>query len=346
VGGWPLKPLEEIRTPRQLQLPAYLPQIHNGHSRNEVLVERVVAIPTFCVMKGRSNGGYGPIASDASHLRDLFKLSGNTRIILVSVAEDRHLERFWKFAEYHDVGPALKALKIDAITTPNFSFFTDVPRPHSIWNLARMCRMTEYLSSSGVRVIPHIHAATKADWDFWLQNLRRHEHVNYIVREFQTGAHKKEIGLASIRDLAKFRDKVGRDLHLIAVGGSQFAPVLQRLFPDKFTLVDSNPFVKTHKRQKLVPRPGLRPHWIKQVTLRGEMLDKLMRENIESYRAWLKSRCGSECLFEETQKTVNDRIPPAQAVEAGQHEFRFVRQGHLDVDKASAHTRIHHASRI
>ncbi|MSU58839.1 MAG: DUF4417 domain-containing protein [Pedosphaera sp.] len=319
VGGWPPKPLENIRMAEGLNLPLYLPQIHNGHDRAGDLAEPMVAVPTFCVVKGRRAGGYGPIELDPIAFRKTLKLSGNTKVVLTSVAEDRFLERFWKNAESCDVGPALRELNIEAITTPNFSFFSDAPRTHSLWNLARMSRLTEYLSSSGVNVIPHIHATTKADWNNWKQSFLDHKQITHVVREFQTGGKIKEIAIASIHDLANFRDAIGRDLHLIAVGGTRHAQLLKRYFP-KLTLVDSNPFLKTHKRRKLIRHRRLWPKWVKHQTVPGEPLDGFLKENISAYRAWLEDRLQYDA-FEERAESI--QAVPAPPISEEQWEFSF-----------------------
>lgn len=321
VGGWPPKPLQNIRTAENLYLPLYLPQIHNGHDRRNRLAEPIVAVPTFSILKGRPSGSYGPIASDRVAFRRALKLSGTTKILLVSVAQDWHLERFWRFAESCDVGPALRQLDIDAITTPNFSFFSDVPRTHSLWNLARMSRMTEYLSSSGINVIPHIHAATKTDWNYWTRIFLDDEHITHIIREFQTGGRNRDVALSSIQKLADFRDKLGRELHLVAVGAGQYASILRRHF-SKLTLVDSTPFIKTHKRQRLVLRPGSRPMWIRHQTAPDESLHELLRDNVIAYRAWQENRIREFSLEEKTDAEEN-QIPTVSTISNRQQEFSF-----------------------
>jgi Domain of unknown function (DUF4417) len=323
VGGWPPKPLQNILTPKNLHLPIYLPQIHNGHCRNEELAETIVAVPTFSILKRRENGGYGPIKSNGSALRKTLKLSEGTKILLISVAEDHHLERFWHYAEDCDVGAALRDLNIEAITAPNFSLFSDVPRPHSIWNLARICRATEYLSSSGINVIPHINAMTKLDWDYTKQMLENHQHISHVVKEFQTGGRNKEKAMASIHGLADLRDSIGRDFHVIAVGGNQYAPVFRKYF-SKITFVDSAPFIKTHKRRKLVESGKSRPRWMKYGTEAGEPLDNLLRENIELYRTWQKRRFETVPLDEEVN-SLKDIIPLTnEIIPKEQDEFSFV----------------------
>jgi hypothetical protein len=320
VGGWPPKPPGTIRTSANLNLPIYLPQIYNGNDRQEVLTEPIVAVPTFCVVKGRKNGGYGPVADDPASFRQKLKLARNAKVVLISVAQDKYLERFWKYAESCDVGHALRELDIEAITTPNFSYFSDIPRPHFLWNLARMSRMSEYLSSCGINVVPHIHAATKRDWSNWEQTLIDQRQITHVAREFQTGGSVREVAMKSIHELADLRDKLGRELHLLAIGGSQYGTELGKFFP-KLTLVDSTPFMKTHKRRKFVQRPRLLPHWVKNRTAKGESLGRLLQANIASYRIWLESRIFQQELFKDPCAGRNGRNPALQSLPDGHPEL-------------------------
>jgi hypothetical protein len=181
--------------------------------------------------------------------------------------------------------------------------------------------MTEYLSSSGVNVIPHIHAATKTDWNNWKETLLSHKHITHIVREFQTGGRNKDIGLASIQKLADLRDDVGRELHLLAVGAGQHAAALRQYF-SKLTLVDSTPFIKTHKRQRLVHRPRSRPIWVGHKTAPDESLHDLLRDNVLEYRAWQESRV-EEISLEEKTDVEKDQIPSISTICSRQQEFSF-----------------------
>ena len=204
VGGLPLRGLKVITNPHFIRLPTYIPQIHHGHRRSLPLPEPVVAIPIFNVLKQR-NGIYGPGTDDPESFRSRFRLQKNSSVILTSVGKDKHLERLWEFAEDAGAGPALRALGISAITAPNFTFFEDVPRSHTLWNLQRICHMTEYFSNSGIGVVLHLHALTRKDWQFWKSILAENVSIRVVAHEFQTGGRKWVDGAAYLQNIAEFR---------------------------------------------------------------------------------------------------------------------------------------------
>lgn len=127
--------------------------------------------------------------------------------------------------------------------------------------------------------------------------------------------------MASIQKLADLRDDVGRELHLLAVGAGQHAAVLRRHF-SKLTLVDSTPFIKTHKRQRLIRRPRCRPIWVGHQTVPDESLHDLLRDNVFEYRAWQESRVEVTSLEEKTDAE-DDQIPQVSTISNRQQEFSF-----------------------
>jgi hypothetical protein len=153
--------------------------------------------------------------------------------------------------------------------------------------------MTEYFSNCGIGVILHIHALTRSDWKFWELVLSRHSNVKFVTHEFQTGGQKWNDGVAFLERVAAMQDSLNRPLHMVAIGGGQFAPVLARLFA-QFTIVDSTPFMKTLKRQRLIPRAVRRPAWRRQRTDPGEFLDDLLFHNVVMYRRWMQTRIEGE----------------------------------------------------
>ena len=83
-------------------------------------------------------------------------------------------------------------LDIAAITPPNFSFFLDVPRPHSLYNRKRMLRVADEFLRHGIPVAPHLNATNEADWDFWISLFRDSPELSVYCKEFQTGNHLKQ----------------------------------------------------------------------------------------------------------------------------------------------------------
>lgn len=289
VGGLPPSPPKVFRSVANTRLPLYVPLIQHGSSRKRGLLAEVVALPTAEVTRRRRRGGFGPRAETANALRDEFRVSRKTQVLLVSVGDDEPLEVYWELRKTHDTPTALAKLGLLGMTVHNFSFFLDAPRPHTLWNRYRMVRLAEELSDAGVPIVLHINELTAADRDFWVDLLRENQNMTYVAREFQTGNKSPEAGVESLSALRELQDRIGRDLHPIAVGGPQYVDVLARAFRH-FTVVDSQPFMQTMFRQRIIVSPDGSCQWRKSPTNKGSPLDELLAYNIRRYGDALKVR--------------------------------------------------------
>lgn len=288
VGGWP--PRLTSRGLRayegRLPLPPYLPAIYHGHRRSGVLSTSDVVVPTHKLLSLSRGTGSGVRTVDAADLRARFRLHPAARVVLLSVAQDRFLERYWRYAGSRGVPVALAQLGVEAVSLPNFSFFTDAPRTHTLWNVARMLRVGEELSAAGVAVVPHLNAATRRDWDMWRDLLRENPQIRYVCKEFQTGLRESGPGREAIMAMRRLRDELGRELHPIVVGARQFIRDLAPHFP-QFTLVTATPFLRTMYRKRLVANRGNK--WFDVRTAPGAPLDELLDFNVMRYDARVRA---------------------------------------------------------
>jgi hypothetical protein len=235
----------------------------------------MVAIPTSKVLGGR-DGHFGPLFDSAEELRRKFRLGLDTQVLLVSVNTDPFLERYWRWAKVTRAPERLAALGIAGITIPNFSFFSDAPRFHHLYNRGRLQACLNELAEAAVPVVPHIHALTSGDLAYWLVWLRDHPEVRHVCREFQTGNDE-----GAVDELARLQDEIGRALHPVIVGGARFAARLRGRFTH-FTIVDSKPFMAALHRQRAVDRDGL-IDWERYPTGTRREVGVLLKHNIELY---------------------------------------------------------------
>jgi hypothetical protein len=235
----------------------------------------IVAIPTSKVLGGR-NGHFGPLFDSAEDLRRKFRLGLDTQVLLVSVNTDPFLERYWRWAKVTRTPERLAALGISGITIPNFSFFSDAPRFHHLYNRGRLQACLNELAEAAVPVVPHIHALTSGDLSYWLVWLREHPEVRHVCREFQTGNDE-----GAVDELARLQDEIGRALHPVIVGGARFAARLRGRFTH-FTIVDSKPFMAALHRERAVDRDGL-VDWEPYSTGTRQEVGLLLKHNIKLY---------------------------------------------------------------
>lgn len=235
-----------------------------------------------CHRQGRPET-YAPIASTAERLRAWYRVRPDARIVVSSVAPDEVIEDFWSYRDVTDVVAQLAKLEIAAMTTPNFSFFTNVARTHTLFSRKRIVIVAEELSAAGIPTILHVNAETDADWDFWGDVLAGFPAIRHLSKECQTGNRNRALGLWALDQIDRLQDRLGRKLHPVIVGGAQYVPVLSSRFDD-YTIMDSHPFMTAAHRQELVPWGGR----LRKNQRRAETIDELLDGNERHYVAMLE----------------------------------------------------------
>ncbi len=290
VGGLrfkDLKPIEQTPVP----IPRYVPLIHHGYSRVELLECQVVALSTSQVFRLDKSGAYRPIAETAESLRSLFRLQPSTKIILRGTAKDPPLERYWKYRRQYDAPQIMAGLGLSLVIGPNFSHFLDVPRTDNLFNRKRQLICLDEMGEAGLNPVPHLNAVMPGDWSFWKDYLRSNNSIRQVAVEFQTGNKREVEGSKTVLRLSRLRDQLGRDLHPILIGGTQFLTRVAYEF-DEFTLIDSTPFMKGVNRMAFDSSKAGRA-WVEKRTSPGEPIDPLIAQNIAEYSTWVDRRCDS-----------------------------------------------------
>jgi hypothetical protein len=280
-------------------LPRYVPLLQGRHLRpSKPLAIKVVAISLCDVLASRRGGKYVVKYAKADELRSAYRLSPGTRVILVGVDHDAPLERFWNKHRTQETCHVLAQLGLE-VSTPNYSFFTDVPRFQILRNRKRILLAAERLSQAGVRVALHLNANTPSDWAFWTAFLHEHTEVNSVTVEFQTGAMANHaFGQDTFNAVDELLDRVGRPLHVILVGAARFYSQA-REHRWNFTVIDSRPFMYTQSR-KLLQRGAAGTFSLKPFpTQKGAPLHQLFEANVQAYEKMLKG--GSDTPREAIQ---------------------------------------------
>jgi len=284
-------------------LPRYVPLLQGRHLRpSRSLATKVVALSLCDVLVSRRGGKYVVKYQNADDLRTAYRLTPDTRVILVGVDHDAPLERFWRKHRSQETCHALARLGFE-VTPPNYSFFTCVPRFQILRNRKRILLAAERLSKAGVRVALHLNANTPADWAFWNTFLREHTEVSTASIEFQTGAMANHaFGQDTFNAIDDLLDQVSRPLHVILVGGARFcSQARERRW--NFTVIDSRPFMFTQSR-KLLERAAAGTFSLKPFpTQRGAPLHQLFETNVQAYEKMLNG--GSDTPREATQEDPN-----------------------------------------
>lgn len=297
VGGLNPRPRRPL-PPLDLKLPWYVPMVRHGYTRRDPLPVDLVALSTFDVLDSMCQ----PRMDHAEDLRDRFLLAPLAQVMLVSVNPDRQVESFWAHRTAERLS-SLAQLGVAAMTTPNFSFFDDAPRLHSVRNFWRTLRAAEDLADAGIAPVLHVNAVCRADWRRWADVLRDNPGVSHVCKEFQTGLTDPYRAAEAIDGLRWLQDEVGRPLHPLIVGGRRVAHLVARHFA-ALTVVDSVPFLATVKRRRIVAY-GAALGQLVNPTSPGEMLDKLLQDNVRTYTTLVAS-CASSELVEDLEGLDDD----------------------------------------
>lgn len=277
-----------------VDLPRYVPLIHHGYSHRKPLDLPVVALDTYQVFRLRGKK-YRAMAGDGAQLRREFGLSPSTQIILRGTAKDRPLEQYWSYRRRDQAPEQMAALELLLAIAPNFSHFLDVPRTDNLYNRKRQLICVTEMFKAGVLPVPHLSAVAPGDWRFWQWYLQRNETVLIVAVEFQTGNKHPVQGRCVIERIAALQDAVGRHLHPIIIGGTQFVREIVARF-DSFTLIDSCPFMKAIKRRKF--EKAERYPWAETYTLNGQGVEDIILRNIKGHAAWIDEQCSQTARHE------------------------------------------------
>jgi Domain of unknown function (DUF4417) len=272
-------------------LPPYIPLVHHASRRRTPLTYPVVALDTYKVFR-LVKGEYTALAGSAEELRRAFCLAPSTRIVLRGTAKDPALERYWSYRRHDRVAEQMARLGVSLVIGPNFSHFLGVPRTDNLFNRKRQLICLGEIGAAGLSPVPHLSASQPGDWLFWCRYLRQNKTISQVAVEFQTGNKNGTEGRKVIDQMALVQDAIGRKLHPLAIGGGQFVESLAARF-DRFSLLDSKPFMNAVHRQAFDLTAGKQP-WRKSPTRNGQAIDLLLEQNLAGYAAWVEERGRSD----------------------------------------------------
>jgi hypothetical protein len=290
------RPQSRLKAPSLGRLPLYIPQIHHGYRRSQPFRGRdgyvAISLADIFSKKWQTN-------CTSRDLRKHFTVDPSAKVLALGVADDVSLEKWWgNFAHQLNL---LKRMGVSAVTTPNFSIFENAPRSQTLIHIARIHKFSELLSTADLGVIPHVYAQTDVDWKGWESFLQEQNHISILAMEFQTGLQSPRRATEYIRHLEELQESVGRPLSLVAVGAARYALPLVKVFGERLTIVDSNPFMKAMWRRGTNVIGPLSVRWIDRHTQKNEPVDSLFRENVTAYESRLEVRVGRSAAIETSE---------------------------------------------
>jgi hypothetical protein len=278
VGGFGLSVDKTINAQLGMGTARYVPKIFGSSSLRNSLPVSWAALPIYSVI-GFTESKYQSLVRNAQEVKDRFGLTSSTKIIIFSAVYDQIIENFWKHVHSDpSLLATLSAIKPFAMTTPNYSMFSTFTRTTFLYNQKRILLSASYLQDAGIMPILHLNAYGKTFWDSWRDCLMDHPNLMAVAKEFGTGLKDSTQAEIHLQYLADLRQMLGRNLHLVAIGGRSKVDMIRRYF-ENFTILDADPYIKTIRRRRAFLDGGV-IQWKYNPTYRNGPLDKLFQHNL------------------------------------------------------------------
>jgi Domain of unknown function (DUF4417) len=282
IDGFSLDNVPRAKAVPVTTLPSYVPVVYHPNRRAELLQAEAVALPLHKVYSRRTG-----LLRFTSHteLADAFRVSPDTRIVLLGCGRDKPIEAWWRLsAGRARIVAALKGLGVELISSPNYSLFTDVPRHDDLYNIKRITLAWQEIVAAGLSGALHLNARTERDYERLAEFVAERPEVTEVAFEFATGAAWPGRREFHRFHLALLAGRVGRPLTLMMIGGIASLPGLAVAF-DKLTYFDTTPFMTAMHRQRLTEGNDGRLVKSLEETDIGAPIDGLFTGNIEVMRA-------------------------------------------------------------
>lgn len=287
IGGFDLKTVPRAPFLAAPVLPAFVPIIFHGNRRVQDFDAEGVALPLYAMFDRDG----APRFSFRSSLQRKFLIAERPTILLTGTDEDAPLERWWGLGEAirRRIIQSLLKARVAMATTPNYSLITNRPRTDDLHSIKRIGLVFSEFLNEGMPAALHVNGRTDTDFLHWAEFIVERPEVTHIAYEFRTMSGRQETHVEWLVGLTR---SVGRPLHLLVRGGTEFLPILSEAFAG-ITFLDTSVFMKTMKRQRAHRREDGIMVWQKNPTEKGAPLDDLLAENAAARSRWIQEHVSS-----------------------------------------------------
>jgi hypothetical protein len=168
--------------------------------------------------------------------------------------------------------------------------FTDEVRYNDMHAMKRIGTTWQEIVGAGIAGAYHLNARTPQDYRRLATFIAARPEVTDVAFEFKTGAAwRTRLGF-HLEELAQLPGRVGRQLHLVMIGGINAIPILAPAF-GRVTYIDTSAFMNSVHRQRLYLNNEGKMKKIPELTLTGQPIDDLLVENLATMRSRI------ECLL-------------------------------------------------
>jgi hypothetical protein len=281
VDGFELDTIPRVAPLPLAPLPDVIPLISDKYNRIKIRPEPVVAVPLYELFH---MGTGEPHVRTRAELADRFRIPIDATVVASGVNRDAKVEAWWALAARARVMQTLRPLGVALVTTPNFSLFTNVPRPDNLHGIKRIGLSWAELMASGTPAALHINARTDHDYTRWTRFIAERPEVTVLAFEFGTGAGYAGRIEWHVERLSALADLVPRALTLVVRGGVRILPQLKAHFA---RVLQTDAFTRTFNRRRAIFTEGGRLRWTRALTPEGAPIDDLLAHNVATVRTAL-----------------------------------------------------------
>ena len=228
IDGFSLDDIPRTQPVPPSRLPALVPLVYHGSSRRSAFDAPAVALSLYSLLD-RATGELK--YSNREHLCDAFRISMRAALLITGTHDDRPLERWWARGPIRKkLLDQLAEIGIAAITSPNFSLFSDTPRWDDLHAMKRIAITWQEMQSAGLLAGLHVNARTAFDWHRWREFVSSRPEVSVLAFEFATGARYAKRSLWYAAHLRRLADEVGRPLTIVIRGGAAVVSHLRKSY--------------------------------------------------------------------------------------------------------------------
>jgi len=275
ISGFSLAGVERVPAVPFPNLPRCVPLIYHGGSRTARFNPPAVALSLYQIID-RTHGETKFGTREA--LCDYFKIDFDTTIILSGTSYDKPIERWWELGEGRlALLRKMADLGIGAVTAPNFSLFSDVPRWDNLHAMKRIAICWQEIMAMGIPAALHVNARSDRDWRAWADFIGDRPEIVALTYEFATGASGTRRMRWHSEYLCTLAETVRRPLMLVVRGGLDVLQELARSF-QRVTLLDTSAFMKTVNRKSASLSSSYAVTW-KPAGGLNSSLDELLEHN-------------------------------------------------------------------
>ena len=228
--------------------------------------------------------------SGREELAAAYGIRRDAQLIVSGVDHDRRVEPWWSLAaDRSSIIDALRTLRIDIVTVPNFSVTLASPRTDDLHAMKRILICFAELQSKGVGAALHPNGRTQHDFDRWGEAIAARPEIEVLSYEFITGPGRSARRQFHLDQLAGLAVRAGRSLDIIVRGDPNVVPVLRESFRS-VTYIETTAFLKTANRHRATRAGNRDLAWRPDPHLHGQPIDDLLEHNCHEQRMRLRSR--------------------------------------------------------